>query len=474
MVKGIWPALLVGFFVGKFCAAQQLAPFTDWAVQSRLQVPLALGVSLVDVNQDGYDDVFIVRKNRDNLLFINTADGQFEDISASAGIDYIGSSLQTVWDDFDQDGDQDFFLGTIRGQQNKLYRNNGDLTFTEITEEAGLNSDVHAVFSMWGDVNGDGWSDLFVFALEGENRFYLNQGDGTFKDYTAAAGLTHKPLSMGAAFFDFDQDGDLDLYETHDGRHGNFLYENDGNGYFTDVSEALGIYSESSAMAVSIGDFNNDGWEDIYLTNLNDNFLFKNNAGTSFTEVGATAGVNDKGMGWGVSWLDYDNDGWLDIYIANDSYYSDFPNVLYSNNGNETFSKILPDNQEDKGTYATAISDLNRDGRLDILLANRGNTDYNQVFMNEEVGGNWLSVELADLAQKSLTGARVALSNGEKQFTRTHFAGTSWSGDDGDRLHFGLGDIQQVDINVYWPDGSVDAHNNVAVNKHIKLTKAGG
>ncbi|WP_268125186.1 FG-GAP-like repeat-containing protein [Roseivirga pacifica] len=468
-----WPALLVGFFVSNLLTAQQV-PFSDWANQSGLQVPFGMGVSLVDVNQDGYEDVFIARKNRDNLLYLNLVDGTFEDISAAAGVDYIGTSLQSIWADYDQDGDLDFFLGTAGGQQNLLYRNNGDLTFTEVSETAGVNTTVHAIFSMWGDVNGDGWSDLFVFALEGQNHFYLNKGNGTFKDYTVEAGVVHHPLSMGASLFDFDHDGDLDLYETHDGKYGNFLYQNDGEGHFTDVSEAFEIYSESSAMGVSIGDFNNDGWEDIYLTNLEGNFLFRNNGGTSFSEIGASAGIADEGMGWGVSWLDYDNDGWLDLYVANDSYYSDYPNVLYRNNGDETFSIVEADTDKDKGSYATAIGDINRDGRMDLLLANRGNTDYNQVFLNQTIVGNWLSVRLLDPEHNDLAGSRVSVTGEDFLVTRWHYAGTSWSADDADRLHFGLGNHNAVSLTVLWPDGLEERYESVPINGHVLLTKGSG
>ena len=434
--------------------------FVEMGEATGFGVPFSRGVSVADYNNDGFDDIFITRKNQPNILFKNLGDGRFADATAEAALFAIGDYNQTVWADFDNDGDVDFYLTTETESRNRLYVNNGDGTFTDITDQSGLGLIDFTVSAIWGDVNGDGFLDLFVFLLTKDDRFFLNNGDGTFTDYTSTAGIGQYRLSMGATFIDFDNDKDLDLYVAHDGHSGNFLYENDGQGKFTDISESSGIYTESEGMGVSVGDFNNDGWADIYLTNRLENFLFRNDGGTGFTEIGDSAGIDDLGMGWGVSWLDFDNDGFLDLYIGNDSDFSPEPNVLYRNQGDETFSIVDAGTSiaSMNGTYATAIADLDQNGFPDLLTSNRGTGDLSEFFLNDQATDrHWLVLSLlGEGLNHTAIGARVQVQTEENLHTRYVLAGTSWSADDSKKLFFGLGSSDQIEkISVLWPDGKL-------------------
>lgn len=411
------------------------------------------GVSIVDINDDGFDDIFVTRRNRDNQFFINNGDATFTNIAESAGVDDIGISALTIWEDYDQDGDLDFFLG-MEEDNSKLYVNNGDLTFTDITTLTIGTISGYVASAQWGDVNGDGWLDLFVFMLDGDNHYYFSDQKGGFNDLTDALGLVQKRLTMGAMLFDFDQDGDLDLYKTHDGYGGNHFYVNDGMGNFDDQSLDLGIYTETDAMGLSVGDFNNDGWEDIYLTNLYENQLFKNIDGKRFEEVAQNKGVDDYGMGWGASWLDFDNDGWLDLYIANDSYFSDHSNLLFHNQRGENFTKSFTGEEitSNKASYASAISDLNNNGIEELVITNRGSTDRLEIFEFVEPNeNNWLSIKITD--RHLAVGVVVTVSTDEMVQTRSFHSGTSWAAENSDWLKFGLGTKSEAQLDVLWPNG---------------------
>lgn len=451
--------------------------FREVAHQAGLGVTFSQGVSVVDFNGDGHDDLFITRRGRNNQLFKNLGDGTFTDVAQETGLDFVGKSHQSIWADYDADGDLDVYL-TINDEPHKLYQNQGDETFSEVTTQAGISITGLPSAAIWGDVNGDNLLDLFVFNINADDVFLLNNGDGTFNDYSETSGIAQNRLSMGATFIDFDRDGDLDLYLSHDGHAGNFMYENDGVGNYTDMSITLDIYSESEAMGVSVGDFNNDGWPDLYLTNRLENLLFRNNEGQSFTEIGAIAGVDDTGMGWGVSWLDYDNDGLLDLYIANDSYYSDHSNLLYKNRGDETFEKIDQDAaiSSEKGSYSTAIADLDRNGFPELLVANRGNVDRAELFINQmDNDHQWVVFRLSRVDEKlPLIGAEVRVTTDIAVHTRYLLSGTSWEADDSKQLLFGLGAAESISkVEVLWPTGESTEYEDIGFKKSYILNDQG-
>lgn len=470
-------SLIVGIVIVNVAFGQTVR-FLDRGEALKVDVPFSRGVSIIDYNNDGLEDLFITRKGRNNCLFKNLGDGTFEEVGYQANVGYIGVSNFATWADFNNDGWTDFYLATSTGEPNKLYRNKGDDTFEEFVEATETRIIAHTIAAIWGDVNHDGWLDLYVVNLNQDNIFLMNNGDGTFSDITAQSGLYGLRLSMGTVFIDYDGDNDLDIYASHDGP-GNLLFNNDGTGHFTEVSAQAGLNTKSQAMGVAVGDFNNDTWPDIYLTNLYHNDLFKNNGDGTFTEISSSAGIEDEGMGWGVSWLDYDNDGWLDLYVANDSEYSDYSNALFRNNGDETFTRVgLESEVESNGaTYGTSTGDVNRDGKLDILISNQGKTDVAQLFINAATNNNrWLRLKLIGTkSNHSAIGASVVAQTQDKIWSRTVTSGGSWAADDSKWVHFGVGEKQWIEkLTVVWPDGGKEEFSNVPTNKAFSITEGQG
>jgi hypothetical protein len=307
-----------------------------------------------------------------------------------------------------------------------------------------------------------------------ENIMYRNNGNGTFTDITFFSGATDPLISMGAVFFDYDNDGDPDLYLTHDANIPNILYQNNGNGQFLNVSQFSGANIAAMGMGVDVGDINNDGWLDLYITNLGPNTLLLNNGNGTFSNITFAAGVGDPGMGWGCSFLDYDNDGFQDIYMANDSYFSPFPNLLYRNLGNNIFDVVSENSpvHSMEGGYGMACADFDHDGMVDIYLANYGGTVGNQFFKNENYSeNNWIKVKLKGVqSNRAAIGARVQLRAGDLKQVDEVSGGSGWASQNSLILHFGLGSHANIDLlTVHWPSGIIDTFENVGVNELLTI-----
>ena len=365
------------------------------------------------------------------LFLISAANAQFEDVSATSGLDaslvsgspekrYILESMTggVGFIDFDDDGWIDVYLvngavlsdsGAIAPQaSDRLYRNNRDGTFTDVTAKARLGDQNWSMGVAVADVDNNGLQDLYVTNY-GPNRLYLNQGDGTFEDVAAAAGVAGAEWSSSAAFADYDTDGDVDLYVTnylefdpHDlpddsqlcryrgirvqcGPRGmvptaDRFYENVGNGRFKDVTEAsgVGLVPDFYGLGVTWADYDDDGHSDVYVANdSTPNFLLRNNGDKTFEEVALIAGValsadGKEQAGMGVDFGDYDNDGDLDLIVTN---FSDDYNTLYRNLGSGEFADVsyrsgLGEPTWLKLSWGAQFADFDRDGFLDIAIAN--------------------------------------------------------------------------------------------------------
>lgn len=350
----------------------------------------------------------------------------FADVTTKAGIDFVHKSgaspekymVETfgsgvAWIDYDNDGFPDlYFINGAPGTANALYRNNKDGTFTDVTTRAGVAANAGANAKSYktgvavGDYDNDGYLDLYVTAF-GPNILYRNNGDGTFRDVTAAAGVAGPPTewSTSTGFFDYDRDGRLDLYVVNyldyrleeniycgprkegyrmychptqfDGM-ADRLYRNNGDGTFTDVSKKAGIANPAGkGLGLTFCDYDRDGDTDIYVANDTvRNFLYRNNGDGTFTDVAYAAGVgfdpNGKPQaGMGVDCADYDGNGYPDIFVTN---FSEELNALYKNLGDGTFedvsSRVGMDSAFLPLGFGTKMFDFDNDGDLDIHITN--------------------------------------------------------------------------------------------------------
>ncbi len=445
------------FLAGAASLPAQSVAFSEIAQQAGiLDTRHNWGVVFTDFDQDGWDDLYLVVMQGYNRLYRNNGDLTFSEVGTAARVAYGGGSRSAVFGDINNDGYPDLYLGNI-DKKDRLYLNQGDGSFRDITLDAGIDSPGDPFAVTMADVDNDGLLDIYVANTGAENILYHNNGDLTFTDITAAAGVTDRSLAMGTVFFDYDNDGDQDLYLVHDGHQPNILYQNDGTGVFRDVSREANADYRGLGMGVAVGDIDHDGYFDLYITNLYENTLLYNNGNGTFRNIALSARVDDFGMGWGANFLDYDNDGWEDIYVANDSYFSPYPNVLYRNLGNYFFEKVETGSpvSSGKGAYGSAIGDIDRNGKVDIAIANLGPNDRNELFLNQMAAGDWIAFRLEGVeSNRSAIGARVEVFWTGGFQARQVIAGSGFASQNAPALHFGLGAADQIDSAiVYWPGG---------------------
>lgn len=476
-MKHVWCLPLSFCVLPVLCAAQAL--FSDVTVLAGVQqVGLNHGVAIGDYDNDGRDDIFCTRFNAPCALYRNLGNGVFVNMALQAGVALVATATVATWADIDNDGWLDLYVG-CRDHPSHLYRNRGNGTFEDITQSAGVAEGTQLRAALWSDINLDGDVDLYVARLGMDNILFLNNGNNTFTDVTAQAGVRDTLLNLGAVFFDYDNDGDADLYLTHDAHQPFILYRNNGNSTFTDVSAAAAANLAAMGMGVDFGDIDNDGWLDLYITNLLDNALLRNNGDGTFTNVAISAGVNDPGMGWGCNWLDFDNDGWQDIYVANDSYFSPVPNRLYRNTGTGTFLDVAQGTvvMSMEGAYGSATLDFNGDGKVDIMVANSGGTVGNQLFRNDcDQDNRWVRFRLrGTVANRAAIGARVTLDINGMKLTDEVAAGSGYAGQNSLVLHFGLGQVSLIPkVTVRWPGGDEEVFTNVPSNQTWNITQGQG
>lgn len=451
----------------------QTSSFLDISKQAGVNISgQCYGVAFGDYDNDGDDDLYVSRQGEPNKLYKNLGNNTFEDVSLFSNTDYNGPTRASTWADFDNDGNLDLFLANW-GAPCIYYRNNGDGTFINETYNARINATGKPNSVNTADVNNDGYLDIYIAYLSQENVLYLNNGNGTFTDFTKESGATDPSISMAALFFDFDNDGDQDLYLTHDANVPYILYENDGTGRFKNISEKAGVNYAGQGMGVDFGDCNNDGFMDLYITNLYENTLFINNGDGSFRNVSKTAGVDDRGMGWGTIWLDYNNDGFKDLYVVNDTKFapSSYTNKLYKNNGNETFTEVSTNTvlTSPFEGYGGASSDINGDGNIDIFVANRG-IEGSQLFLNNEKNnGHWLEIKcIGTKSNKDAIGTRLQLICGDNVFSDQISSNSGYASQNSLTQHFGIGIHDKIDeLTVIWPSGRKETFKDLAADQKI-------
>jgi len=493
------------------------------------------GVALLDYDNDGWLDIYLVNGSTYDAengkatpphaaLFHNNHDGTFTDVAAKAGVSNDRWGFGVAVGDYDNDGWPDLYVTNFG--RNRLYHNNHDGTFTDVAEKAGVALGNWSTGPTFGDYDGDGRLDLFVpgyvhydlqrppipgtamvafptcefrglkvmcgpRGLIGEpDHLFHNNGDGTFTDVSAKAGVGDKNSYYGltAVFADLNNDGKVDLAVANDSTP-NYLYINKGNGTFEDASYASGYAlnengKETASMGIAVGDYLNNGWLDLYNTVFSDDYnpLYRNEGDANFTDVSYPSGIAEVTipfLGWGTGFLDYDNDGWLDLLAVNGHVYpgvdqSDWGTtfaerpLLFHNLKAGKFEVIPPV----KGTglamtlvgRGAAFGDLFNDGKTDAVI---NQLEGAPVLLRNVSPDHhhWVAFKLtgAGKSPRDAVGATVYLTTSGIRQRRDVISGGSFASSNDQRLHFGLGDAASVDqVEVHWPDQIVQRLKLVA------------
>ena len=443
------------------------------------------GVTFYDFDGDGWDDITFASGSDRDLKFFKNNNGVFSEISLNVS-DLVFQTKQANWVDFDNDGDKDLFV-TSDTNGNRLFRNTGSLNFEDITSSSGLiTTNIFSYGASWGDYNNDGFLDIFISNRDPSiftttpNYLYRNNGDGTFTDVSEDAGIDRlSHLSFCSAFFDFNNDGWQDIYIANDKfTQENLLYKNNGDGTFTEVGASSGTNIAIDAMTVTIGDYNNDGWQDIYVSNSpGGNVLFRNNGDETFTDVADTSGTIFNSIGWGATFLDADNDMDLDLYVSGSNV--TLPDLIsaafYENLNNGQFQ--IPSNAgfaNDIGySFSNSAGDINNDGFPDFVVTNSNDQD---IFLWENTSSstnNWLKINLEGVtSNKDGIGSVIEISiNNQSQFRYTH-CGEGYLSQKSSSEFFGLGTNTIIDsIKVTWLSGTVDIFTNTSANQTLNIVE---
>ncbi len=447
------------------------------------------GLSFFDFDQDGRDDMSFTMTN-DTLVFYRNIGIGFEPLPL--GIFGDGETKHVLWVDYDNDGDLDLAIAINNGRH-ALYRNDGDFQFTDVSAEAGLNTAFERYYGLsFCDYDNDGFLDFYacVYSLdEGpdpyqtNNKLYHNNGDGTFTDVTLEAGVGGGvALSFQSVWFDYDNDGLIDLFVINDRLYANKLYRNNGNGTFTNMAAEAGVeFPGHDPMTATVADFDNDGDLDIYLTNTGvpgkmPKLLVNNNDGT-FTNLAEPFGLFLSEWTWGAAWIDYNNNTWPDLYVcsSNPSPLLDpVTNYFYFNNSGTMFTNAnsLFSGNHIATSFSVAKGDLNNDGYSDLAVLNRNPYD---VFLWQNPGGsnNYIKITPHGTASNAMAiGTWVEVFAGGNTYRQWTMCGENYLAQNSQHLIFGLGQINTVDsVKVSYNRGHTDTYYNLEINAHHHFTE---
>ncbi len=455
--------------------------FTDVTERSGLAYPgWAMGVVAADFDGDGYEDLYVTCLGP-NHLYHNNGDGTFTDVTQKAGVDDPRWSTGAAFGDYDNDGALDLFVANyvdfklsdlpqfgkgrfcqyrgipvqcgprgLPGAGDSLFHNNGDGTFTNVTQKAGV-SDPDGRYGLgvvWTDVDDDGWPDLYVANDSGPNFLYHNNRNGTFTEMGFLAGV-----AVGE----------------------------DGN--------------EQGSMGVAVGDYSHTGRLALFVSNFVDEYdaLYRHDAPLMFTDVSFASGiakVMGPYVGWGTAFFDYDNDGWPDLMVVNGHVYPQVDNIdsgskyaqrilLFHNNGNGTFSEVAAQNGEalmvPRVSRGAAFGDIDNDGDIDVVI---NNLDGKPTILRNDGGNrnNWITIKTVGKGlNRDALGAKVKVVAGDLvQWDEVRSGGSYLSASDL-RLHYGLGKRTKVDlIEVHWPDRGVETLRDIPVNYFLLVEEGKG
>ena len=463
--------------------ADESTRFTDVTREAGFPNDLArTRVAWGDYDGDGWEDLLLDGR----MLWRNDKDGTFTDVTSAAGITGVASH-GGVWADYDNDGDQDFYANVrSRTARDALWRNDGDGTFTDVSNQAGDIYDFLPTEGVaWGDYDNDGFVDLYVANYETASvdpdaelgigtpdALYRNVGDGTFEDMSSRAGVEldgDELCGRGVVWCDYDDDSDYDIYVSNYRLDPNLLWRNDGDGTFTNVAADARVegYSTNDApgsprfghsIGSDFGDYDNDGDMDLYVSNLahprfimfsDKSMLMNNRGGGTFVDRWYGSGIDYCETSSDPSWADYDNDGDLDLYYT----------AVYEGVGSRMFRNVERDRFEDsteesrtavEDGWGTGWCDYDHDGDLDLAVGSQ--TEF-RLFENGGNENHWLQVKLEGTWSNSLAiGARVKVTAGTLEMVRDVKGGRGTTSQDMFTCHFGLDDYDgDVEVAVRWP-----------------------
>jgi hypothetical protein len=423
------------------------------------------GVAVGDYDNDGWPDIYVANYGK-NRLYHNNHDGTFTDVAEKAGVTLGGWSTGPTWGDYDHDGWLDLFVpGYVKIDQDH-------------PPIAGQGR-IPANFCQFRGVN----VMCGPRGLPGEeDHLFHNNGDGTFTDVSEKAGVSDRPgyYGLAAVFVDVDDDGWVDLAVANDSTP-NYLYHNRHNGTFEDVSYASGFAlsedgREQASMGIGVGDYNRDGKVDLFTTTFSDDYktLYRNDGNDNVSDVTYQAGLGDPTipfLAWGTGFLDFDNDGLLDIFIANGHVYPEVDRQdwgttwaerpqLFRNLNGSRFQEVPPATGTGLADViparGAAFGDLFNDGHIDVVL---NNIDSTPTLLRNVVknGNHWLTLKLigGPKSPRDAIGAKVFLTVGRVQQRADVFSGGSYGSSSDQRVHFGLGPAMKVDrVTIQWPSGT--------------------
>jgi enediyne biosynthesis protein E4 len=496
---------------------------------------VSAGLATFDYNGDGRIDILFLNgaplqgtktdARPTCRLYRNDGNWKFTDVTREAGLAVTCYALGVAIGDYDNDGHPDIYLNNFG--TNLLFHNQGDGTFADVTGKAGVGDTDHVgAGACFLDMDGDGDLDLFVahyveFAYDKHrvarfngypayvgpldypttpDRLYRNNGDGTFTDVSAESGIgAHPGAGMGMVCADFDQDGDTDIFVGND-ETGNFLFVNDGHGHFKEMGLPSGIAYDFNGkahgtMGVECGDYDHDGLLDFFVTSYQQEtaILFRNLGRGLFDDVTRRTGAGEGTLArvtWGCGMVDFDNDGNRDLFIAAGHLHDNVElfdttttyfqrNLVQWNLGNGRFTNVsdrcgdgLAVNLSSRGA---AFDDLDNDGDVDVVILNSRREPT--ILRNDSTPGNhWLQVQLhGTKTNRDGVGARVTVVAGDQRWVDEVHSGRSYQSHYGSRLHFGLGKRDRVDrVEVRWVGGGTEVAQNVPVDRRVTVTEGKG
>jgi hypothetical protein len=459
--------LMVSLFVGAASAQQHFANVTS-AAGIGGQNGLGHAVGWCDVDNDGDQDLaFSNQDGSDFWFYLNDGDGTFTNSTVIMGLG-LASASKILWAELTGDDHADLLL-TSGGC--RLYRNDAGAYFTNITAGSGLSGYPKGV----ADIDGDGLADVITDSSD-ILRWHRNLGDGAF-DTPQTIGSA--PDAWTSVCFDYDLDGDSDLYIGTYGNSANHLFQNQGDGTFAEVGAAAGVNFAYASHGLTVGDYDNDGWPDLYVGGYSSQRcrMFRNNRDGTFDNVTVAAGLTAYPDTRTVSFVDYDNDGWLDIFASHHDFYS-YSNVMWHNLGDGTFVNVAVDlglSGEFIGDYfGLGWADFDADGAVDLFAA--GHIDKYRLFRNLNCPGNYLHVNLVgSQSNRSALGAWATAHARGQSWTRFVTAGSGRQDYGSLTLKFGLATNTDVDsLVIHWPSGRVQRVGPLPANQTLEIVEDGG